>query len=127
MRHTFASPVSGPLHVSRTFVQVVLHGELFTPNGRIIHVVIQFDYAHVLVLRFLLALKDVDEEPGDCNHSECRQYGDEQWPATPARRISVVRICHSYFPRWMVSSFPRCLTPVKGRWRKSALPSGRRR
>jgi hypothetical protein len=71
--HRLTPAALGALHVGGTQVEIVLHGEIFSPDGGIIDGVVQIDYAVEGVPRLLLAFEDVDQERGDRDGRECGQ------------------------------------------------------
>jgi hypothetical protein len=70
-RQGFAAAVLGANLVNGAEVEVVLHGEIFSPDCRVGHGVIEFDDAVKGVPRFLLALKDIDEQSRDREDRNC--------------------------------------------------------
>ena len=85
-------PYLCPLHIDRAEVEVVLHGEILAPGGRVVDGVVEFDHAIEGILRFLLVLDDVHEQGGNGNRGDCRHAGrDEQKSAVARIGISAVR------------------------------------
>src|SRR5262249_11058665 len=89
VRLGFAAAVLGALHVHGAKVEVVLHGEILSPHGGIIDLVIQLHDAIKRISRLLLALKNVDQQGRHGDWGQRRQYRDDD-KTTPGAFWSAV-------------------------------------
>jgi hypothetical protein len=55
-----------------------LHGEVLSPNSRVIDGVVQFDYAIERIPGLLFVLKDVHQQSGDGNRRDGRKAGEDE-------------------------------------------------
>ena len=97
VRHPLAPAVLGALHVHRAQVEIVLHGEVLSPDGGIVDGVVQFDHAIERIARFLLAFEDVDQERGDRDCGESGQCDHQRQHAARRCGAGIGSFSHGCF------------------------------